>query len=56
MNYFIRKSCATHMDVPKYSCESLKFIVPFHGVPVPSISIICIHWFKYLIYITYNHI
>ena len=41
MNYFIRKSGTTHMDVPKYSGESSKFIMPFHGVPVPSTSIIC---------------
>ena len=48
MNYFIRKSGTIHMDVPKYSGGSLKFIMPYHCVPVPSISIICIHWFKYL--------
>ena len=44
-----RTSGTIHMDVPKYSGGSLKFIMPYHCVPVPSISIICIHWFKYLI-------
>ena len=49
MNYFIRKSGTIHMGVPKYSGGSLKLIMPYHCLPVPSISIICIHWFKYLI-------
>ena len=37
MNYFVRKSGTIHMDVAKYSGGSLKFIMPFHCVPVPSI-------------------
>lgn len=52
MNYFIRKSGTTHMDVPKYSGESSKFIMPFHGVPVRCteyIDYMFLHWFKYLI-------